>query len=183
MRQRRKHSHETAAVPGRPPFITAEDRAEQLHLEYEETPNPERMLYAFEEYPDAWFCPCGSRNKPDESFCGNCGTSLLWLREHTSDRYLAEKILSRKGWEAFPVRKPEEPPVRQEAGGDRVGPLLRIPAEPYAETRLEGLEGGKLRRFLLYMLPYGTNERRLLTIAVILTLFILLAILLIRIAA
>lgn len=173
------------AVSGRP-IITAEDRAEQLLIEYQDTPNPELMLYFYESSPNIWLCPCGRRNRPEEAYCGHCGVSRRWLDEHTSDEYLAGKIIERKG-EAAVKWQPSSSAdfFGEEEGSDGVRPAsadVEIRRINFAETRLEDFFGSRFRRLWLYMVRFGTTRRRVLTAAVIGVTVILLAVLLLHAA-
>lgn len=166
------------------PLLTEEDRAEQLLLEYQDTPNPDLMLYFYKSGPKTWLCPCGRQNKQEEAFCGHCGVSRQWLEEHCSDRYLAEQIIARKG--AAAVRWKEtlpEPSADKKIRGERPGPerpSLQIRTEALAETRLDGFFGGKLSRFWLYMVRFGTPRRRWLVLLTVLATALLAAGLLIQ---
>lgn len=80
----------------RPEFPT-QDQVAQLYIEYSAAPNPGMMEYFYEELPEYWQCACGSQNDHKQRFCGRCGVGHDWLRLHSSDIYLAARIIRRRG--------------------------------------------------------------------------------------
>lgn len=177
---------ENQAKPKLLPIISPEDRAEQLLIEYQACPNPNMMLYFYEESPQAWLCPCGRRNKSDEAFCGHCGVARTWLIEHTSDTYLAERIAERKGAEAVSWRPLPGAGTADEHSAENENegrPEAGVRKAVLADTRLAGYEGSVLRRFWLYMLRYGSPKRRLILLPIGLILLLAAAALLITLSS
>lgn len=85
------------AGSGLRPEFTTQDQVAQLYIEYSAAPNPGMMEYFYEDLPEYWQCACGSQNDHNQRFCGRCGVSHEWLRFHSSDIYLAARIIRRRG--------------------------------------------------------------------------------------
>lgn len=174
------------------PRMSLEDKVEQLLIEYKETPNPERMLYFYEEMENSWICPCGKESAKEERFCGQCGVSREWLIRHTNEEYLASKIIRRKGkeavlWQKLPADEPQTI-ARSTRSAERIQRLKerlgarttnrqisenrpsinRVDKEEWVRTRLHNYSDHKILRFLQYMVIFGTSIRRFIVFVLLL---------------
>ena len=183
------------------PRIGPQDRAEQLLIEYQDTPNPQMMAFAYQETWDGWFCACGTQHRCEEKFCGHCGISRDWLVDHSKDFYLAQKIIERKGEDRveWVAEEPEED-LDVDSAEDWAGDedmLNEDPMETYKDyydrglirpqrvmvkvpTRLADYRGRSFKGLFQYFFVFAPAKRRVLASLGLAVFFVALAILLLK---
>lgn len=144
------------------PSVKQEDLVEQLLIEYQKTPNPQMMKYYFEEKNKSWFCPCGQENSKAVNFCGICGASRNWLREYTSESYLIDQIIARKGEENFKWQKIEtRERLHEKSRQEKSEESQEKKIQPKVKTRLADYEESGILHVLQYNVFFATKARRI----------------------
>ncbi len=184
------------------PHIGPQDRAEQLLIEYQDTPNPQMMAFAYQETEDGWFCACGTEHSFEEKFCGHCGISRDWLIDHSNDFYLAREIMERKGEDRvkWVAEEPEEDLAvdSAETWPEEADLPIADPMEAYKDfydqglirpqrvmvkvpTRLADYRGRSLKGVFQYFFVFAPAKRRALASLGLALFFVALAILMLKI--